>query len=160
MNKIPLRQAQIQELSRNHPAAALMWHDIDALFVLRLFYALDKSMEAAAIISHILQQHQKNDDFEKWVEVSVDQLIKAFPINLFSRMTLSRTFSDLVDLGVLEVKPVVRNTARQFRVVPERLMELVEKVDASSPGVSTTASKAGWGSINKAKSMVSVEGDR
>ena len=143
MSKIALRPAQLEDLAANHPASALLWYDIDALLTLRLYYALDRSMEAATIVIHVLQFHQKHGDFDGWLELSIDKVLKTLPVNLFTRMTLNRSYNHLLAMGVLEAKPVVRNTARQFRIVPKRLAELLANVDASCPGLTAVVSNAG-----------------
>jgi hypothetical protein len=157
MSKVPLRPVQLDALVKDHPAAALLWLDIDALLTLRMYYAFDCCMEAATIVSYVLAQHQRRGELDGWIELSVDKLLKTIPSNLFARATVHRACQDMVDLGVLETKPVVRNTARKFRVVPDHLIELLANVDANSPGLTAIASNAGLGTINRAKSMKSVD---
>lgn len=133
------------------PETSLIWHDIDAQFILRLFYAFDGSMAAAMVVAETLKFHRHANSFDSFCGKSVDELVNVFKPASFSKRTLHRAFQDLIAMGVLELKPVVRNTARKYRIVPQALMTLVQPIDDSYPGLTPSLSQAGLGSIATAK---------
>ena len=133
------------------PETSLIWHDIDAHFVLRLFYALDGSMAAAMVVAETLKYHRHANSFDSFCSKSVDELVNVLKPASFSKMTLHRAFQDLIALGVLEIKPVVRNTARKYKIEPQVLMALIQPVDDSYPGLTPSLSKAGLGTLADAK---------
>jgi hypothetical protein len=138
-------------MEQETPQKALLWHDIDALLTMRIFYAVDCSMEAATLVTNALAFHQRKRGFDDFMESSIDKILKTLPAGLFSQRSLHRAFGDLVEMGVFETKPVVRNTAKQFRLVPERLMELMLAVDSKAPGLTSIPSGAGYGTLHSVK---------
>lgn len=150
-SRVYLRPHQIKEMEMEQPETSLVWHDIDAHFVLRLFYALDGSMAAAMVVAETLKYHRHANSFDSFCGKSVDDLVNVLKPASFSKRTLHRAFQDLVAMGVLELKPVVRNTVRKYKIVPQTLMSLIQPIDASYPGLTPSLSKAGLGTLADAK---------
>jgi hypothetical protein len=107
---------------------------LDAQFLLKLFYALDQDYAQALIVLESVRFH-KELGFDSWNTLSVDQIISRYPLGTVARQTAYRAFSSLVEQDLFDLKTGVKNTARTFQLNAEKLVNRLNQVPDSMPGL-------------------------
>lgn len=108
--------------------------NLDAQFLLKLFYAMDQDYAQALIVYESVRFH-KELGFESWNTLSVDQLINRYPLGTVARKTAYRAFSSLVEQDLFILRSGVKNTARTFQLNAEKLLSRFNQVPDSMPGL-------------------------
>lgn len=121
-------------------ASTVLRLEVNAETVLRVMYACDQSLAHTALLLDLLKFHKSSNSIPSWCTRSIDSSISGYPAGRIPRRVAYRAFEDLVEWGVIETKPVVRNTARCYRLVPSEFMNLLNSVPGTLPGMSET-----WG---------------